>query len=430
MESDGKKPPRLMPSVSVIIMNDWTYNFRKACDSIARHDPNRSFADFVDENETILSELVILYSTNNIKFLINGFSFQEIERKFAKIKWLFCGSGLEFYSKQLWKITHEKGEVALPLSIQLSFDSNVSEDIRKFTLGKEISHQEILLSVINFIKEQPVNFDFSFFVLENLIHSLTPENSRPLATIASLKKLDSLDYDAFLHNHSEPKFGMSTEEAFSQAEIVLENFHNNDAINHELTKQRATYAIYLMAICLYFDEKITPQEKMSKLYEFCIKKMKKILKLELYICWKFFVNGSKIKFFAPILSKGKNILKISKGMSWDIFVFRHQLIQIYKSKFGEFIIPMFCTFDEKFLSLLEACPLRACLINPTHQRCELIFADEFEFQVFLNDSISSLSSEGNGILRGSKSRIENKLNKDDIDHVIKDLEEKIVSHIS
>lgn len=411
-------------------MNDWTYNFRKACDSIARHDPNRSFAEFVDDNETILSELIILYSTNNTKFLINGVSFQEIERKFKRIKCLFYGSGLEFYSKQLWKIAQEKGEVPIPLSFQLYFDSNVSEAIRKYTLGKEVSNQEILLNVISFIKEQPVNFDFSFFVFENLIHSLMPENSRPLETIASLKKLDSLDYNAFLLNPTDPQYKISSEEAFSQAEIVLKNFHNNDAINDELIKQRATYAITLMAICLYFDKKLTPQEKMSRLYEFSMNSMRKILKLELYICWKLFVNGSKIKFFAPILSKGKNILKTSKGMSWDIFVFRHQLIHIYKSKFGDFIIPMFCTFDEKFLSLLEACPLRACLINPSYKRCEFIFADELEFQVFLNDSICSLSSEGNDISSNSRARIENKLSKDDIDLVIKNLEEKVVSHIS
>lgn len=411
-------------------MNDWIYNFRRACDSIARHDPNRSLAEFVDDNETILSELIILYSTNNTTFLINGVSFKEIEQKFKGIKCLFYGSGLEFYSKQLWEIAKEKNAVPIPISFQLSFDSNVSEAIRKFTFGKKVSNQEDLHNIISFIKQHPVNFDFSFFVFENLIHSLMPKNSRPIETIASLKKLDSLDCDAFSLNPTDPQYKISSEEAFFQAETVLKNFHNNDAISDELLKQRATYAITLMAICLYFDEKITTQEKMFRLYEFSINAMRKILKIELYICWKLFVNGSKIKFFAPILSKGKNLLEKSRSMSWDIFVFRHQLIQIYKSKFGGFIIPMFCTFDEKFLLLLEACPLRACLINSSYKRCELIFTDELEFQVFLYDAVCSLSPEGNNILSNSIARIENKISKDDIELVINDLEEKVVSHIS
>ncbi len=342
---------------------------------------------------------------------------------------MFYGSGLEFYSKKLWEIAQEKGVIPIPLSFQLSFDSNVSEAIRKYTLGKKISNKEILHNIVSFIKEQPVNFDFSFFVFENLLHSLMPDNSRPLETIASLKKLDSLDYDAFLLNPNDPQYEISSEEALSQAEIVLKNFYSNDAINDELIKQRATYAIILMAICLYFDKKTTPKEKMYRLYEFSINTMRKILKLELYICWKLFINGNKIKFFAPILSKGKNILKILRSMSWDTFVFRHQLIQIYKSKFGVFIIPMFCTFDEKFLSLLEVCPLRACLINPSHQRCEFIFIDELEFQTFLNSSICSLSSKENDILSNSKARIENKLCKEDVNLVIKELEEKVENHI-
>lgn len=408
-------------------MVDWTYSFRKACDSVARHESNKALAELINGNETIFDELIILYSTNNTRLEINGLSFQEIEKKFDNVKWLFYGDGLEFYTKQLWEIAREKGELLLPLSIQLSFDSNVSEAIRKFTISKDISNKEVLFNIIKFIKEQPVKFDFSFFVFENLIHSLTPENSRPLETIASLKMLDSIDYKEFLHNQSELKFGITTEEALSQAETVLQNFHNNDSISHELTKQKATYAIFLMAICLYF-ENIQPKEKITKLFEFCLETINKILKLELYICWKFFENGKNINFFAPILSRGKNLLKISKGMSWDIFVFRHQLIQIYKSKFGEFIIPMFCTFDNKFLSLLEVCQLKACVINPNYGRCELIFKDEVEFQIAMNNSIQL--SNINGIINGAKSRTDHRLSNDKMDQVIKDLEKKVENYIA
>ncbi len=409
-------------------MIDWTYNFRRACDLVARHNPTDSFVDLIESNEATFSELMILYSSNNTKFAINGLSFIEIENKFKNIKWLFCGDGLEFYSKHLWKVAQENGAVLLPLSIQLAFDSNVSETIRKFTLGKDISNQEILFNIIRFIKEYQIKLDFSFFVFENLLHSFIPENSRPLETIASLKILDSLDYKAFLHHHSELKFEITEEEAFAQAEVVLKNFSNNEAISDELTKQHATYAIFLMAIYLYFDKKMTPQEKMSELFRFCLEILNKILKLELYICWKFFEFGNKINFFAPILSRGKNIIKISKGMSWDIFVFRHQLIQLYKSKFGEFVIPMFCTFDNKFLSLLEVCSLRSCIINPSYSRCELLFKDEIDFQVFMSKSIPSC--EVNSILNSAKSRTEHKLNKNNIDQVIINLEEKVMNCIA
>jgi len=405
-------------------MNDWTYNFRIACSLVGQFNPSDSLVDLIETNEGVFADLIVLYSTNNVKFDISGLSFIEIEKKYKNIKWIFCADGLEFYLKHLWKVAQENGAVLLPSSIQLAFDSNVSESIRKFVFGRDISNQEVLFNIIRFIKDYKIRIDFSFFVFENLRHSLIPENSRPLETIASLKLLDSIDYRAFLENHFELRFKITEEEAFSQAEVVLKNFNNSTAITDEVTKQLATYAILLKAIDLYFNKKLTPHEKMSHLFIFCIETMNKILKLELYMCWKFFVFGNKIKFFAPILSRGRNIIKISKGMSWDIFVFRHQLMQLYKSKFGKFVIPMFCTFDNKFLSLLEVCSLRSCIINPNYGRCELLFEDEISFQVFLSESISAY--DAGEILSSAKSRTESKLNKYNLDRVVQGLEEKVL----
>jgi len=409
-------------------MNDWTYNFRIACSLVSQFNPSDSLVDLIKTNEVVFSDLIVLFSTNNVTFDISGLSFIEIEKRYKNIKWMFRADGLEFYSKHLWKVAQENGAVLLPLSIQLAFDSNVSESIRKVVLGKDISNREDLFNIIRFIKDYKIKIDFSFFVFENLLHSLIPENSRPLETIASLKLLDSIDYSAFLHNHSELKFKITEEEAFSQADVVLQNFSSSAAITDEITKQLATYAILLKAIYLYYNKKLTSHEKMSQLFTFCLKTMNKILKLELYICWKFFEFGNKINFFVPILSRGRNTIKISKGMSWDIFVFRHQLMQLYKSKFGEFVIPMFCTFDNKFLSLLEVCSLRSCIINPNHGRCELIFEDEIDFQVFLTESIPA--NETGNILNSAKSRTESKLNRNKLERVVQHLEEKVSQHLT
>ncbi|HHQ4542595.1 TPA: hypothetical protein ACSP10_003389, partial [Aeromonas veronii] len=55
----------------------------------------------------------------------------------------------------------------------------------------------------------------------------------------------------------------------------------------------------------------------------------------------------------------------------------------------EFFIPFFASFDNRFVELTQACPIRAVLIDEIEKNVITIQLDELEFQTELNSSITS-----------------------------------------
>ena len=363
--------------------------FNRAYQIAVLHNDADSFINLIRPYKELFKGFRLIYSTNNIESKINRFSLSEINNKSEWISCFFSGNGLIFYSDEIYEKTIKNGAVQIPLDYTLSFDSNVANLFDLYHRGKQIQekNKEKFITLIHIIKKYNFNFDYFFFILENLSHSTNPNNVRPLNTIMALKRFDYLDYHSFTKDFNKPKFNMEIDKAYEIAKNILKEFQQNQTIQNLLLKQKGCYLLILKAMLLQWEKKLSFEKKFLLIYKFCIESLGKFAKNELYFCWKFFRYSDQFDFFNVIVQPHNKVLGRARGISWDLFSMRVlETMATLKTK-GEFFIPFFASLDNRFMKFLKACPLRFLLIDDYSKTISSAFFDEKEFQYDLNKII-------------------------------------------
>lgn len=234
-----------------------------------------------------------------------------------------------------------------------------------------------------------MNFDYSFFVIENYFDSLDEKNNRPFNSIRALKRFDSLIYNQNNFNIYHPIFTENRESAGKRACEVFSTYYENREMVLELhTNRKLLYSVLLKSILLKKNENIDIKDKLRLLIEFSLKKLGFFAKTEIYFGWKFLKYNASLNFFDPIRTLGKNSLKKIRGMSWDLFSVRYLEKLIGMNTGADFYIPFFVSFDNRFINLLKVCPIRAVIIDEKIQRGSTGYLDELEFMEDINNSIT------------------------------------------
>ncbi len=363
-----------------------------ATNAVVMHDPSDSFKNLIENNENLFRGFRLVYSTNNLDAEFSHTSLREIEEHCPTLKKYFYGTGLLFYSERHYEKTKKKGRIEIPLDYSLSLDSNAAERFRVWESGGSLDKEENRFeALVRFIKEgkgQGFNFDYSFFIIENLLDSMKPENHRPFNTIRALKRFDHLVYEKDLFDIRNPKFSESLEDSGRRAIDTIHAFHSNSKIKGFLDRRMGIYLILLKAILLREQKGLSLNKQMGLLIEYSLDALGAFAKTELYFAWKFLKHGKDFRFFDPISQLSKKSLHKIKGMAWDLFAIRYQETLASKSNVGDFYVPFFASFDNRFVELTKACPIRAVIIDDIDKRIMTIHLDEYEFMVDLNESIS------------------------------------------
>lgn len=135
-------------------------------------------------------------------------------------------------------------------------------------------------------------------------------------------------------------------------------------------------------------------QNLCALTKFCLDKIGRFAKTELYFAWKFFKYRTKFNFFSPINSLTPKSLKALRGMCWDLFFLRHQETITSAVPTDGFSVPFMSSLDNKFVELTKACPIRCTLMDLEYDKMHTLYEDEFEFAEDLNAALSdSLKSE-------------------------------------
>lgn len=361
---------------------------------IMLHNPERNFSSLVDNNKGLFRGFKVVYSTNNLENEFSHSSLASIEKDCPVLKKFFYGTGLLYYTDDLYKKTKLSGKIEILIDYSLSLDSNVAEKFRVWensgSLGSELDRFETLVRFIKEGKGDGFNFDYNFFIIENLIDSMKENNHRPFNTIRALKRFDHLVYEKSTFDIRKPQFDESREMAGRRAIDTLHTYHSSPEGFKLLNRRKGLYLIILKAVILKQDSNLSLNDKMHELVEFSLETLGKFAKNELYYSWKLLKYGSQLKFFSnPISQLTKKSISKVRGMSWDLFAFRYQETLSSKSDLGEFYVPFFASFDSKFVDLAHACPIRCIVIDSRDKRVTTIHLDEAEFQSDL-----SLSLEG------------------------------------
>ncbi|WP_146155024.1 hypothetical protein [Photobacterium angustum] len=363
-----------------------------AMNEIVLHDPERSFSELIDNKRALFKGFKIIYSTNNLDGNFAKSSLKSIEEECPVLKKYFYGSGLLFFSDELYDNTRKLGEIEIPIDYSLSLDSNAAERFRVWEDGKSLDKSVGYFDkLVRFIKEgegNGFNFDYSFFLIENFFDSMKENNHRPFNTIRALKRFDHLDYDKDKFDINNPLFTEDRVSAGHRTIETLHAFHSSPEIQKFQERRMLLYIVLLKTIILRQNKSTTLADKMSELILFCLNDLGKFAKTELYFGWKLLKYGNKLRFFDPVGQIGKKTLHKVKGMSWDIFALRYQETLASKGDTGEFFIPFFASFDNRFVELAQACPIRAVLLDEQGENVITIQLDELEFQTELNTSMT------------------------------------------
>lgn len=365
---------------------------QRAMNEIAAHDPERSFSELIDDKRALFKDFKLIYSTNHLEGNFANSSLKAIEDECPVLKKYFYGTGLLFFTDELYDKTRKHGKVKIPLDYSLSLDSNAAERFRAWEDGKSLDKSVYDFErLVRFIKEgggNGFNFDYSFFLIENYFDSMKENNHRPFNTIRALKRFDHLIYDKDNFDINNPSFNEDRIAAGHRAIDTLHAFHSSPEIKAFQERRMLLYIVLLKAVILRQNKKTTLADKISELTLFCLNDLEKFPKTELYFAWKLLKNGNKLRFFDPVSQIGNKTLKNVKGMSWDIFALRYQETLASKGYLGDFFIPFFASFDNRFVELVQACPIRAVLIDEQGKNVITIQLDELEFQAELNKSIT------------------------------------------
>ncbi|MDP3425101.1 MAG: hypothetical protein Q8S32_15255 [Burkholderiaceae bacterium] len=407
---------------------------QNAVDAILMHDPSDSFRNLIENNSTIFKGFRLVYSTNNLDAEFLHSSLRKIEEHCPTLKKYFYGTGMLFYSDELYAATKSKGRIEIPLDYSLSLDSNAAEKFRVWenggSLDKEEGRFEGLVRFIKEGKERRFNFDYSFFIIENLIDSMKLENQRPFNTIRALKRFDYLEYEKNSFDIGNPKFAESLEEAGKRTIETLHAFHSSSDIKGLLNRRKGLYLILLKAVLLREQKDLDFGKQLEMLVEYSLDALDAFAKTEIYFAWKLLKYGKDLRFFNPISQLSKKSLHSIKGMAWDLFAVRYQETLASKSKIGDFYVPFFASFDNKFVELAQACPIRAVVIDDIDKRVITIHLDEHEFMVDLNKSITDNLSRKLQDPNEKIRRMSKKPTEEDLDRRADELEQMLESIVN
>ncbi|MDG6774716.1 hypothetical protein QCB45_10270 [Thiomicrorhabdus sp. ZW0627] len=359
---------------------------------IVLHDPQDSFLKLIEGNRELFKGLKLIYSTNNIETDFSNYPLKKIEEDCPVLKKFFYGSGLLFYSDELFRRTLIEGKIKIPLDYSLSLDSNAAEKFRVWENGGSLDKdQDRFEELVRFIKEgedDGFNFDYSFFIIENLLDSMKEENDRPFNTVRALKRFDHLNYDPDDFDIALPRFNEGRDFAGRRAIETLHLFQTSKDVLNLLDRRKSLYIILLKAVILKQNKSTVLSDQLAELVGFTLDTIGKFAKSEIYFAWKFLKYGGDFDFFNPISQLGKKSIKKIRGMSWDLFAFRYQETLASKSYRSDFFVPFFASFDNKFVKLAKACPVRCILTDDRDKRVFTVFLDEYEFHEDLDASMN------------------------------------------
>lgn len=204
-----------------------------------------------------------------------------------------------------------------------------------------------------------------------------------------MKRFDHLKYNKSSFDVSNPSFKECREQAGKRANETLHAFHSSQEIQGLLNRRKGLYLIILKAVLLRDKKGINFNDDLKVLVQYSLDKLGAFAKTEIYFAWKMLKHGKKYRFFEPISQLGKKSVHKIRGMSWDLYSIRYQEILACKSNKGDFFIPFFASFDNRFVELAKACPIRAIIIDDRDKRVMTVHLDDSEFMLDLENSITT-----------------------------------------
>ncbi|MBC3877395.1 hypothetical protein H8K38_06220 [Undibacterium sp. FT79W] len=353
--------------------------------------PEMPLNEIIGQDREAFSGIRMLYASD-----IAGTPLQSLiksDDKSVAVHNIFCGSGFLAFSDEIEHQMHaSQAKITYPVRVLL--DTNFLTDMPKLLRGEDFTTRESMIATLNCLSVNlNKSFDWTFAALENVREVVRAENPWPYQKVMAAKLFDSSPTieEAIELCAKEP--GLNSASLIDSAEEHWDVFLQNRETWKALSRRDVMYCVMLRTMLESWAGS-SVEQTLRVLIEFCLNSFKVLPLKELYFGWKaaqgFALPESRLKIFdEPALKspKEKSIKRIG-ALAWDFFFFRWCETLLSEFKKESFFVPAVTSFDQGLLNAIEACPLRAVLINDEAQLIEAIFDDEYEFQICMNRAIT------------------------------------------
>lgn len=273
----------------------------------------------------------------------------------------------------------------IPIDYSISFDTNVASDIRKLVFKGSLENQnQTIVKMLKFILLNDLNFDHSFYMVENLkqVYTLTINDETDMNSLDFWKKLNkpfqqnlvalelfrTIDCKDFKMT-SEPKSSLTIRDAVKKAIETTYEFYASSK-GKELTtallrNQRLMLLFLIKMFTIQFKSKKKEKAKITELFDFMHNEIGAYFDRESIIALQFYLNSNNVSFFNVIHKQQskKGILRKIDNLAWDMSSVRYLETLITSGGEGKFFIPYFLTQDKKLQELYNMYTVKAVIID-------------------------------------------------------------------
>ncbi|ELL9331867.1 hypothetical protein RX455_003658 [Vibrio fluvialis] len=370
-------------------------------------DENSSLQDVIDSEKNAFEGIRMLYSTDaaGAELQVNALH-QDI------FSGLFSKSKILAYSSEI-AAEMQTRESLICYKRRVLFDTNLLSEIPRLVKGEDFKDVKIkekverILDVV--INEYCGGFDYSFPMFENLREYTSVNNPYPIKKVAAALYFDDKSRGKEIQNvQSDDILEPYIQESESRWKAMRANEHAWDTID----RRDLVYVVMLKTYYLcWTSSRITIEDGLRQLVDFCLDKLGVLPLKELYFAWKVII-GFSINYFAPVFdekplkSPKKNSINRISALAWDLFIFRYTEFLLTEEKGTSFYVPTFTTLDQGLLATVNSCKVKAMISFPEKKFVETIFDDELHFQQCLNAAMTkkqqNILSDPNRSLKGNK----------------------------
>lgn len=282
-------------------------------------------------------------------------------------------------------ISHEPLIRPLTITYMVMFDTNFASYVDKFVRGEPLGQQqEEVRQIIHELLYNNVNFESSFYMVENL------KKARPIAiamnedeaksprkfwdlldeglrqNIISLRLFNNVDCSIYKRTGT-LKYVIDRDEAtdksieFAHWTYVSEG---QELIDDFLFRQKAILFQLLLMLKVQFSSKRGPRNKIREFLDY-VQEAGVYFEREAILAHKYFKNRSAIPILAEVNRGGvqKSLFQKIDKLAWDMTAPRYMERMIAGRSPADFIVPFFLSFDEKLRNMIGHYRVKAVIID-------------------------------------------------------------------
>lgn len=300
------------------------------------------------------------------------------------------------------------------------FDSNFAGCVDRFVRGKSLNTlQEAVTRIIDVIIRQNLNFDYSFYTIENvkqvnpllsklkltgidtsakLWESLDNGFKQNLISLQLFKDVDNHHYVMTGQFKSKISIESATDRAIKQAYWFYAG-EGRELAEELLDHQRVILKLLLVIYSIQFESIANPNYKLGQLLNYIQEKFV-YFDRETVIAHKYFKDPPTIPILATV-NKGtqpNDLFKKLDNLAWDLTAPRYMesMMKWYPQPNQKYMVPFFLSLDEKLKEMIECYPIRLVIID-WHLRQLIPIPRQNSFEYFRREGCEEIMKDFNSV---------------------------------